>query len=186
MVILRGYDPGLAHFGFASLALHARGEEPLDLGVLKTVKSDAKRKMLTADDNVRRGRELVDALGVSLGDGTRLVCSESFSHPRNSSAAAKLSLSWGIFIAHVHLRDLPLLQASPQEVKLAVCKTKDASKQDIQDALIARYPGADLLGKLDARKQNTKEHREHAFDALATIVTCLNSEIVRMLRAGLT
>lgn len=182
--ILVGADPGLAHFGFVVVALHATGEEVLDLGIIKTEKSDAKRKVLAADDNVRRVRELVWTLDKVLGAGTRAVCAESMSHPRGASAAGKLSLSWGVLVTLVHLRQLPILQASPQEVKRAVVGRKDASKEEVADALVARY-GSGIVRKLDEKKI-PQGQREHAFDALAAVVASLDSDLMRLLRAGLT
>lgn len=184
LAILNGYDPGLAHFGYASVALHAQGEEVLDLGVMKSEKSDAKRNMLASDDNVRRARELSEGIGKTMILGVRAVCAESMSFPRGSSAAAKLSLSWGVLVTHVHLRGLPLLQASPQEVKKKVAGKKDASKIEVQEMLVERY-GVEILAILD-RKKIPKGQREHPCDALAAIVACLDSELVRLLRAGLS
>ncbi len=182
-VLLFGSDGGLAHFGHASVALHATGEEIIDLGVAHTEKSDAKRKVLAADDEVRRARELCVLLDAAIPAGCRAICAESMSHPRNASAAGKLKMSWGVLVYAAHARNLAILQASPQEIKKALTGRKDASKEDIARAIADRY-GDKPARILDAKKiPNGK--REHAYDALASIVACLNSDLVRMLRAGL-
>ncbi len=193
--LLFGIDPGFAALGHATIALDRRGEEVIDIGVLRTAASDKKRKMLAADDNTRRGRELARALGALMSPAPRsitrvggghvarvsLVCAESMSFPRSASAAAKVAISWGIIITNVDRDGLPLIQLSPQEVKKAITGKKNASKEEVRDALIERY-GADAFAKLASVPESM---REHAYDALASTVACLESDEVRALRQSI-
>lgn len=75
------------------------------------------------------------------------------------------------------LLGLPIVQATPQEVKRATTGARDASKDDVRAALERRYgPLAAFLGALP-----DGEH-EHPVDALAATVACLDSEPLRMAR----
>jgi len=193
-----GLDPGFANVGFVRLRLDAvrtglRVEwQPVveDAGLLWTEKSDKKRKVLAADDNTRRAREMTRALTTLLLDpttgqvGVQAICAEAMSYPRNASSSAKIALTWGVIIALAETHGLPIVQASPQEVKLALCGRKDASKDDIRAASELRF-GADLAGKMHDQhgaKLGAKADLAHPFDAIASAYACLNSEVIRGLR----
>lgn len=191
--LILGIDPGFASLGFAVLRLEAAGPEVVTLGVVRTKKSDKKQRVLAADDNIRRCREIARPLDSLMTFGTsgyvpralrdpgddravRLVCAEKMSFPRNASAAAKMAMSWGMIVANLEHYGLPLLQASPQDVKRRVTGSASASKEEVQAALKKRF-GRGLGRMVKALPEG--EH-EHAFDALASAVACLDSEEGRL------
>lgn len=188
-----GLDPGFAKLGYALVAVsQGRKLEVVAMGTLVTEKREAKN---TASDNVRRGIELahwleslvagVDprapakapgrGLGVAALFGARptlrAICAESMSHPRSASAAAKVSIVWGLIIANAVRRRAPLIQQSPQAVKIALVGTSDASKTHIERAMVRRY-GAKIRKLLTTQVRGL---HEHAYDALATASSCLDS-----------
>ena len=171
-------DPGFAAFGFAIVQLTTDGERVVGLGVLRTKRSPAKRGVFASDDALRRARELALQLGEILDSHNVIaIAAESMSHVRNSSAAAKVSLAWGV-LAALTARDLPLLQVSPQGIKKAIVGRPGASKADVQLKLLQRYGAAtaDLLSAVPASLH------EHAYDALGALVACLDSETLRLAR----
>jgi crossover junction endodeoxyribonuclease RuvC len=170
-----GIDPGFASVGIAVVRLHPVRETVMQLGVLHTAKSGVKQNVLAADDNLRRARELFDALNLHMAWVT-VICAESMSFPRNSQAAAKVAMAWGVIASLAQWKGLPIVQASPQTIKKAVCGVKSASKEDVQQALRMRY------GEMPGVAELAKGELEHAFDALAAVVCCLDSEVVRMAR----
>lgn len=178
---LLGLDPGFANIGWAVLELGPTNKL-VACGVFRTEKSDKKRQVGASDDNLRRSREitaefqrLIERFSVSA------ICAESMSFPRNASAAAKVAMCWGIVGALTHLRQLPLVQASPQEIKKQLCGRKDASKEDIAAAVRKQYP--DITSLLE---DVTASAQEHAFDAAASILAALEtSEVIRVLRGTL-
>lgn len=175
MSIVLGCDPGLASFGLALVDVDATDERVVALEVLRTEKSSRKRSVLAADDNVRRCRELSARLLYLVGQHRpRVICAESMSHPRGSSAAAKLAMSWGALATVAEILALPLVQAAPKAIKLATAGSGTASKEDVQAALERRYPGL----AWPSRKSDV----EHAADALGAVVACLESDVVRMAR----
>ncbi len=180
-MIVLALDPGLAACGFAVARLHRDGEELLEVGVLHTEKSDKKRGVRASDDLTRRGRELWRGLrDIVRRHAPAAICVEAVSFPRSSSAAAKTALARGCVIALAEvLGGLPIAEASPQDVKQAVCARKDASKQDVERAVLERWPGAEALC---AAGRVRKSDREHVFDAAAVFVACLESDALRMAR----
>lgn len=170
-----GIDPGFASVGYAVVCLHPVRETVMKIGVIHTEKSGVKQNVLAADDNLRRAREVFTALNLQTAWVTAL-CAESMSFPRNSQAAAKVAMTWGVIAALAEWKGFPIVQASPQAIKKVLCGAKNASKEDVQQALQMRY------GKVPGMEELSKGDMEHAFDALAAVVCCLDSEVVRMAR----
>lgn len=187
-VLVLGLDPGFASCGYAVLRVDAGVARCVALGVVRTKKSAKRLRVLATDDNMRRAKEIARALRSLLEYGAldptrkhgpaRLVCAESMSSPRNSSSASKMAMTWGALIALCDERGLPLLQASPQQVKVRACGKSTASKEEVERAMRKQYAG---LGKL-VKHLPDGEH-EHAFDALAVAHACLDSEEARLARA---
>jgi len=179
-----GADPGLATFGLAVIDISDEQDVLIHAGSILTAKSNKKLGVLVAEDNVRRTRDLLAALAPLLAaNDIRAICAERFSAPRNSSAAAKVALAWGALIAHADLLRVPIVQPSPQEVKLAVCGKRSASKTEVEIAMRQRYRGpvsTEALAEMDDNL--APSHQEHAFDAMAVAVACLDSDIIRAVR----
>jgi len=182
-----GIDPGMAAFGVAVVDLSAN--KVLRLDVIETAKSDKKRGVRASDDNLRRAQEIVVGLkkiirsydsdhvmpcGHYGGTSFAAICAESMSFPRNSSSSAKIGYSWGIIATIADHLGLPIVQASPQEIKKTLCGRKDASKDDVEDAVRALYVGA----KVEARIK--KSFHNHAWDALSAVASCMESDVLKL------
>lgn len=179
-VYVFGIDPGFASIGYSIVQLFTDNEEVIEAGVIRTKKSAEKRNVLASDDNVRRAREIYTELAALILDRNwriAAICAESMSYPRNSSAAAKMAMCWGLLAAISQQHNIPVVQASPQEVKKAVCRSGSASKEEVEAALRTRYQA------LDAKVSSVPASlHEHCFDSIASVVACLNSDVVRMAR----
>lgn len=172
-----GVDPGLAHFGWGLVDVSGSKFEVVSAGCIVTEKSDKKRKVLSADDNVRRAQQLARALERIItfsGSSVRLICAESMSMPRHSSSAGKLAMSWGVVAALSAFHGIPLVQASPQEIKIATAGKKSASKEEVQAAVCRELPGAEaVVSKAVSRAADL----EHPYDALAAVWACRHSQL---------
>lgn len=179
-ILVLGIDPGFANTGWAQLELggSTTPEKLLAMGLIETEKSSKKQKVLSSDDNYRRAREIAKALR-KLPRPT-VICAESMSFPRNSSAAAKVAMTWGVIADFCEVEDIPMLMTSPKELKRAVCSDATASKEDVQKALRLRF--ADLPIGLLKEAGIPPSSQEHPYDALAAAVACLDSETLRLLR----
>jgi Holliday junction resolvasome RuvABC endonuclease subunit len=156
-------------------------EEVVMLNVIRTKKSAKKQNVLAADDNFRRARAISALLMEVLTKyDPKAIAAEAMSFPRNAGNAAKMAISWGILACLVEERQLPLVQASPQQIKATVCPDqKTATKEDIQNALLDRYGPEGFR----AFQESTPEGQwEHAFDSVGVVVTCLGSNVMRMAR----
>jgi Holliday junction resolvasome RuvABC endonuclease subunit len=182
-VLVFGADPGLANFGYAVVRLFADRERIISVDVISTAKSDKKLNVLAANDNHRRTVEVFSELH-RLAERYRLeaAAAESASWPRNASSAAKVALSWGALSSVVTIAQVPLSMASPQRIKKCLCGSNKASKKDVREALLDRYPG-----EFDNfMKSYPKTLWEHGFDAVGAVVACLDSEVFKMARRRIT
>jgi Holliday junction resolvasome RuvABC endonuclease subunit len=172
-------DPAFRNFGWAVMELGLEEERVVDVGVVRTEKSDKKQKLLASDDNHRCVGEIVlGLLHPLLLHQPFMICAESQQGSKNAHAMQLQGMAWGALSAIVHSRKVPLLQASPQAVKKALCGRKDASKEDIEAAVCKRY--AEVSRLVQAIKPPSA--REHIYDAIAVGVTCLSSETIQMAR----
>ncbi len=183
MTIILGLDPGFANLGHTLVKYGPDGKEvPLSMGLFETEKSEKKTKVLSANDNFRRTQEISRFLR-SMFDGPHgrvtAVCAEAMSFPRSSSVAAKMAMAWGVIATLTEQFDIPLLQVTPMELKVALTGNKKASKEDVEKSLVDRFP----KGSLDALVVDvTASKHEHPFDALGAVVACRDSDVLRMAR----
>lgn len=174
------FDLGLATCGWAGAELKKGATTIEGLGFIGTEKSSKKRDVLASHDDLRRARELWQTIDDKVRFYVpRVLIVERKSLPRNSSTAGKISMAWGVFAAIAQARELPVVQASPQEVRRFFELAKDASKDTITDAVMKTSPEA---GRLLAVQQLNKADRQHPIDATAALYACLESEIVRAVR----
>jgi len=180
MARVLGVDPGFASFGWCVMDLRRDGETLLSVGVIRTQKDNRAQHVLATDDNMVRARQIYAELsGLCETYGIRAIAAEAMSFPRSSSVAAKMAMSWGVLAALSESRDLPVVHASPQTVKKLVAGDRSASKEDVASAVCAKFPGSPLDGFY---ADTPKGQQEHGFDAIAVLLACMGSEVLRMAR----
>jgi Holliday junction resolvasome RuvABC endonuclease subunit len=178
MLTMLGIDPGFAACGHAEVEvdqhLHVN---VLRLGVITTSKSHKKQRVLACDDQTRRLRELSSLLGMMIGDAG-VVCSEALSDGHGNAATSKLvGMMWGVVVAHSQTHSRPILQVTPADMRKRLGLSGKAGKSDIKKAMQKRYGEAKLEELLSGVAEGK---RVHAYDALAAIVACLDSDQVRL------
>jgi crossover junction endodeoxyribonuclease RuvC len=175
--LILGVDGGLATCGLALAAIRNDGSlDLLKVATVRTTKSAAKRGVYASDDNVRRCRELAAELHCFVYGSLALICAEAMSFPRSSSTAAKMGMGWGVLAALAYELEVPIVQASPQQIKLALCGKKNASKAEVQAAIEDRWS--------HVQWPKRKADVEHAADAAAAIVACEQSNEMRILASA--
>lgn len=188
-----GMDPGFSSFGWAVVGMEPGvatrrfngglhdipGLLTKTCGVIRTKKSAKKLNTKATSDNVERSRFIARELGALLDRWRPVaVCAESFSPPRSSSVAAKVALAWGVLVCLCEARDIPIVLLSPQEVKKDLAGKRDASKEEVAQAL----RGLCLLDDAVHLAGIPKGEHEHPIDAIACVVAGRDSEPLRMAR----
>jgi crossover junction endodeoxyribonuclease RuvC len=173
-------DPGFAKFGYSIISIGKTADEdkPVRMRVLTTKKSNKKANRLAAEDNIVRAQYIAQSLlDIRKRYDYKVICAETMSYPRSSSAAAKMSYGWGVLVCLSTLYDIPILQNSPQEIKKSLCGKNNASKQEIQDKLNQVFSRCDWLSRKICRTD-----KEHCYDALAAYYACRKSTFLQLLR----
>lgn len=182
-VKLIGVDPGFASMGLALLHVDARGVEWTSAQLIETEPSQRRVRAYAADDLLRRAEEIAGGLTVVFrawcppDDAPLAVCVEAFSPPRNSSSASKVAMAWGALVAVARAHHVPVLQVSPQGLKIALTGDKTASKGDIAAAVEARCYSTPSSTQVE---RIPRSRREHVYDAAAAAIACMQSDAVRL------
>lgn len=174
-MIVLGIDGGFASLGLSVVDLQPDQERLLDVWVVRTEKSAKKLGVRSGDDTARRARELAHHVELAITSRQPgALALEAPSWPRNAGVAAKIGVAFGVVFALAEKHHLPLVMASPQDVKLAVVGSKTATKDDVIAAVERRFP--------DVTWPSTRSLWEHAADAVGVVVACLDSDVLRMAR----
>lgn len=175
MTTVLGIDGGFASLGWAVLSVNEASATLINSGVIRTEKSARKQEVRASDDNFRRCQEIHTQLARLIGiHEPQLLCMEAFSPPRNASNGSKMGMAFGVIAALADNCGLPVLQASPQDIKKALCGKKTATKEEIQMVVESRFPN------IEWPKQTSLW--EHVGDAVAVVLACENSNAMKMAR----
>jgi Holliday junction resolvasome RuvABC endonuclease subunit len=179
---LLGVDPGLAACGLAVVDLLSSGATVRRVGVIRTAPSARRRRLRALDDLGGRLRVLAIGLHAQFQELEDLVavCIEAAAIPFRGgrmnvrpSAVSALGRVRGLVDAFAAERDLPIIEETPQALKLLTAGKRDASKARVQESLERRFP--EVRGMWPAQRTMV----EHAADALAAVVAGLESDVVR-------
>lgn len=179
-VVLLGLDPGFESYGWAKLAVTEATIEVRGMGLFLTSLADKKKNVSVVIDDFRRAREIAAFLA-PLVEGVDAVCIEGITPFKHASIMKKMGYAWGATAAAVEAARLPVAMATPAEIKKAACGVKDASKEDVQAAMERLFPpeGGLTLRARFLPGMVAKDKLEHPFDALACIMACFQSDIIR-------
>ena len=182
-----GIDPGFAKTGWCVVRLgkDRNDDLPIRMGVMKTRKSNKKLRLMAVDDNLQRAQEIASGL-VSLLDELKeeelevvAITAEALSFVRSASVSAKIGMVWGVIAALATVRQVPVMQVTPHQIKIKFCSKANTSKEAVQSAVRSLYSHVDfdtLLSRV------SPSDTEHPWDALAATILCLEDKSVQMLR----
>jgi len=141
-----------------------------DISLVKTATSTNKRVRKNSDD-LERAKKLYKGIHAFLLD-VDMVCVEI----PVGSQTARAMMSYGACIGLLASVNIPMVQVTPTEVKLAGAGTKTASKQAMIDWATQRYPNAEWLTKKQKGVVSFIGDNEHIADALAAIHAGVRTE----------
>lgn len=159
-----GIDPGFSFLGWAVADVIGRNINPLCCGVIVTEK-DLRKNTRNSEDNIRRAQAILAQLGSLLLDyKPKAICTETMSWPRNAGVVAKMGITWGVIASFAYTHMLPIMQASPIDIKRSLTGDGKASKEKMILAVTSMFH--DLV----LPRQETQQ--EHAADAVGAIIAC--------------
>jgi crossover junction endodeoxyribonuclease RuvC len=148
--VVLGIDPGLASTGYGVVRLDGGAMRVVDGGVIETPSGLAQSRRLE-----RIHRALLELVA---RHGPQAVALEELYFGRNVRSAVAVGQARGVALLAAAQRGVPCFDYTPQAVKIAVCGTGAASKEQVQRMVAA------LLGLAEPPSS------DHAADALAVAI----------------
>jgi len=171
-------DVGFASMGVVVLCIRAHAYDLVYKEVISTKPSPKKLNIRSADDNIRRCREITRSVRRILDeyDAEVVVLEMPSMGSKSAKAMRAMGLASGIIATlDVVYGDIPFLYATPSNVKVAMTGNKTASKEEVQVIAEEKIPG--ILEGVN------KTQREHIADALGAAVAVEDDPVIRILRS---
>ena len=159
MVVVLGIDPGTANTGYGVVYARARQLAALDGGVIGTGPAEPLERRLA-----RLHARVCDLIAEHRPDA---VAVEEIYFGRNVRSALAVGQARGVVLLSAGMAGVPCFSYTPQAVKLAVCGTGGAEKEQVQR----------MVGSLLSLPEPPEP--DHAADALAVAVCHANGAPVR-------
>lgn len=187
-VRIAGLDGSKTNFGIAIMDLDVETLElsVVDLILVKTSK-DQNKQVRKSSDNLKRSQEIASTLPGALKNVTSCFL-EVPAGGQSYDAVLGFGIVIGIYASIQGMLNVPTIEVSPSETKMAAVGTRTASKDEMIDWAVAKYPAAPwrtrkLKGKLVPTNDN-----EHLADAVAIchagILTPAFKQSIAILRAA--
>lgn len=174
-MLIAAMDPSLANFGIArlNLDLGSLALSIVDLTLIETEKKTSKSVRQNSDD-LRRCREIVKTYQPIAAD-----CTVAFAEIPTGAQSARAMYAFGASVGMLASCPVPLIQVQPFETKLATVGTKTASKQEMIEWAVEKYPDAPWITR--GGKRTLKN--EHLADAVAVAHAGIATEQFQQLLA---
>ena len=160
LVTVGALDPSLANFGIAKLQLDtaALTLKVIGLRLIETVK-DTSKVVRRSSDDLRRGQNISGIVSEELED-----CIVVFAEIPSGAQSARAAFALGMATGILSCIETPLIEVQPSETKMAAVGTKTASKEEMVEWAVARFPDAPWI---KTKKGGILKKNEHLADAVA-------------------
>ena len=151
-----GFDPSLSNFGMSKGNIVDGIWIPDTVGLITTAKGKNLKQVRKSSDDLRRCGELIGGLSDFVKDVDVV-----FVEVPHGSQSASAAYSKGVSHMAIATIQVPVIQCTAEEVKVAATGQKTASKKDMIDWAFGLYPDLDWLrarGKSDGDLTNANEH----------------------------
>jgi Holliday junction resolvasome RuvABC endonuclease subunit len=157
--------------------------QPVFTTCIVTKPEAKRRRIFETDDKVRRVRIICDQLSTAIKEwDPQLIAAEL---PSSGGKSARAHASMGMAIAVVtctaDLLDKPLRAYNWDDIKIKVVNHRSASKKEIQDAIVHRWPGLGEEYHSEKARDGYTGNFEHIADALGAGLCAIDSEIMQTL-----
>lgn len=164
---INGFDPSMSNFGIAQCLVDPDTfeVEVVNLILHKTT-SEAKKGVIKQSDDLRRAREVCAAMTEASRHVALAVSEIPFMNPAGYALA-----NWNaaMMVGVLASCPVPLIQVSPQDVKMAAVGTRTAAKEEMIEWAVAKHPNANWLTMKRGGKLVPTAANEHLADAVAAV-----------------
>lgn len=169
-----GFDPSMSNWGICKATLDVHSLEwTVDDLVLVETESESKKGVIKQSDDIRRARIVREGMESACVDASFAISEIPFCNPAGYSAA---NFNAGLVTGVLAACPIPLIQVFPAEVKQLATGIRSATKQEMIDWAMGRFPDAPWrMRKLKSKMVPTAAN-EHLADAVASIHAGLQSQ----------
>lgn len=174
-----GMDPSLSNFGVvnATLDIQTLTFTVQDMHVVQTEPERDKKvrkKVRKNSEDLERARTLYKGAMEAI-DGAFMVFIEVPVGSQSARAMASYGMCLGVIAAVAET--VPIIQVTPNDVKMAGCGIRTATKDEMIEAMVKKYPNAPWPMKTVKGVQTPIASKcEHLADALAAIEAGVSSD----------
>ena len=178
-----GFDPSLRNFGVVTGSLNLDTSEITDVKIqLIETQAGDKKTVRTNSDDLRRAGELWRGVK-PIVDKVNIV----FAELPVGSQSSRAQTSYGLCLGVLACIDKPIIQLTPNDIKMYVGGKKDTAKSVIIEWATRKHPDAGWFIKKVKGEVTMLNKNEHPADALAAVYAGLGtdqySQAVAMMRA---
>jgi Holliday junction resolvasome RuvABC endonuclease subunit len=172
---LLAIDGSLTATGFGLVELGPEAELCVGVDFCATKPDTKSRHVYQADQDGARIDDIVDTL-LAILDAHRpdVVAMEAPAGSQHANSAKALALAYGAMRGALRARGITPLMVQAHHAKKAGAGSKNATKDQVIDAMRARFPSADLSG--------SKVRREAIADALSVACAAMGEPTVQAMR----
>lgn len=169
------FDPSLRNFGIAKLALNLNDNSfrVRELILAKPTMADkaTKKTVRKNSDDLRRARWLHTHMMAACKDAVIAVAEVPV-----GSQSARAMASYGICIGVLAGLEIPLIEVTPNEVKLVSVGKKTASKAEMIEWATKKHPEGNWKTRKSKGEMVLTNDNEHLADALAAAYAGIQTE----------
>lgn len=173
-----GMDPSLRNWGVvrASLDVNTMEISVENMSIIQPAKEDplSVKTVRKNSDDLRRSKWLYERM-IDQCKGASIAIAEVPVGSQSSRAMA----SYGICIGLLSTIQIPLIQVTPNEVKLASVGKKTATKNEMIDWSYKKHPEADWKTRKSKGEVVLINDNEHLADAVAAIYAGISTDQFR-------
>lgn len=178
-LIAAGLDPSLSNIGASKMELTFNQEGKIVAHKLISValsQTNPDKKKSRRKNEEDRARAVIhhEFLKDYLKDVDIVFCELPV-----GSQTARAMASYGICIGITAAIELPFFVVAPMDLKLAACRNKQATKEDMISWGIRKFPNANWL---QGKSASVLKKNEHIADSLAAIVAGVKTEQFKQAR----
>lgn len=169
-----GFDPSLSNWGFALCKVNVQTlkVDVMNL-VLAETESEKKKGVIKQSDDLRRAKEVKTMMDTLCFDQALAISEIPFYSP---TAYPQANFNAGLVTGVLASCPIPLIQVSPQDVKMAAVGHRQAAKEEMIEWAMEKHPSAPWKMRKLKGKEIPVASNEHLADAVAAVYAGLQTQ----------
>lgn len=171
---IAGFDPSMSNWGICKATLDVTTMEwTVDDLILIETESESKKGVIKQSDDLRRAKIVKEGMIEACEDASFAIGEIPFCNPVGYASA---NFNSGLVTGVLAACPIPLIQVFPSEVKQKATGVRSATKGEMIEWAMGRFPNAPWRMRTLKGKRVPTAANEHLADAVAAINAGLDSQ----------